>query len=209
MGLRIAQRKLMMKRFRLVSLLLTLLFLAWFASSAAAQTDKPLPETFVSDDETLTLRYPAGWVVEYEESGMVIIATSQDMIDLGDENVPPGEAAVAVLFSNTAADYMEEFFVGDDPVAILDNLIETVFSNNTGADVNIEFTTPVEITLNDMPAARSDGLFMGNHVFLIANEREDGSYSVIIGVTTVEELDKFEPKLLAIAESINFQPSSE
>lgn len=198
-----------MKRLHPVYLLLTLVTLAWFTSSVAAQTVKPLPETFVSDDETMTLRYPAGWVVEYQESGMVIIATSQDMFDLGDENVPPGEAAVAVLFSNTAAPYMEEFFVGADPVAILDNLIETVFSNNSGSDVNIEFTTPAETALNDMPAARSDGLFMGNHVFLIASEREDGNYSVVIGITTVEELDKFEPKLLAIAESINFQPPND
>jgi hypothetical protein len=198
-----------MKNFRPLYLLFTLVFLAWFASSAAAQTDKPLPETFVSDDESLTLRYPAGWAVEYEESGMVIVATSEEMFDLGDENIPPGEAAVAILLSNAAANDMDEFFVGDDPVAILDNLIKTVFSTGVDADMNIEFTPPIEISFNGLPAARSDGLFMGNHAFLIANEREDGNYSIIIGITTVDELDKFEPKLLAIAESINFQPPSE
>lgn len=195
----------MMKHFRPVCIFLTLLSLAWFASSVAAQTAKPLPETYVSDDETMTLRYPTGWVVETDQSGMVIVATSEEMIDLGDENLPPGEAAVAVLFSN-ADSFMDEFFAGDDPVAILDNLINTMFS--TGSDVNIEFTTPAEITFNDLPAARSDGLFMGNHAFLIVSALESGDYRLIIGITNQAELDKFEPKLLAIAESIRFQPSS-
>ena len=88
-GLRIVQRK-MMKYFRPVYLLLTLLSLAWFVSSATAQTARPLPETYVSDDETMTLRYPTGWVVETDQSGMVIVATSEEMIDLGDENLPSG-----------------------------------------------------------------------------------------------------------------------
>ncbi len=198
----------MMKHSHVVYALLTLMVLALLASSVAAQTSKPLPETFVSDDESMTLRYPSGWAVEYDQPGMVIVATNEELFDLGDENIPLGEAAVAVLFSNSGDSYMEEFFVGDDPAAILANVIDSVFSNG-GSDMNIEFTTPAETTFNELPAARSDGLFMGNHVFLIVNALDNGGYRLIIGITTMAELDKFEPKLLAIAESVNFQPPSD
>jgi hypothetical protein len=207
MDLGIAKGIMTMKHFRPLYLLLVLIFLAWFTSSAAAQTAKPLPETYVSDDETLTLRHPTGWVVETDQPGIVIVATSEEMIDLGDDNIPSGEAAVAMVFSNTGDSFMRELFIGDDPTAILNNFINTMFSN--GSDSDIEFTTPASTTFDELPAARSDGLFMGNHAFLILNEREDGSYSLIIGITTVDELDKFEPKLLAIAQSINFQPPND
>ena len=196
-----------MKRFRLLFLLLTVVLLGWVAASAAAQTARLLPETYVSDDESMTLRYPTGWVVESDQPGLFIVATSEDMLDLGNENVPAGEAAVAVLFSNADDQYLREYFVGDDPAAVLDNIIKTLFSSNT--DINVEFTNPTGTIFNDLPAARSDGLFMGNHVFLMVNALGNDVYSLIIGITTVSELDKFEPKLLAIAESVNYQPPGE
>lgn len=196
-----------MKRFRPVYALMTLIFLVWVASSAAAQSSKPLPESYVSDDETMTLRYPTGWVVESDQPGLLIVATSEEMVDFNNDTVPPGEAAVAVLFSNADDQYLREYFSGDDPVAVLDNIIKTLFSSDT--DINVEFTTPTATSFDDLRAARADGLFMGNHVFLIVSQDNSDVYRLIIGITTVAELDKFEPKLLAVAQSVNFQPPSE
>ncbi len=49
--------------------ILFLLFLPFPMVPVAAQSDKTLPEVFVSDDENITLRYPIGWVVRGRGAG--------------------------------------------------------------------------------------------------------------------------------------------
>jgi len=197
----------MMKRSCVLYALLTVLLLGLFTNAAAAQTTKLLPETYVTDDETMTLRYPTGWVIDSEQPGLVIVATSEDALDVGDETLPSGEAAVAVLFSSADDEYLREYFSGDDPVAVLDNIIDMLFS--VESDINVEITTPESMTFADYPAARAQGIYMDNRVLLIVADRGGDGFSLIIALAAESDFAKFEPKLLAIAESVNFLPPTE
>ena len=193
-----------MKRIRFIYIFLTMLLLGTLATSVVAQSAKLLPETYVSDDESMTLRYPTGWVIDSEQPGLVIVATSEDILDIGNETIPSGEAAVAVLFSSADDEYLREYFSGSDSVTVLDNIIKTLFSD--ASDINVEFTAPESITFADYPAARAQGIFLDNRVLLIVVDRGGDVFSLVIGISAESDFAKYEPKLLAIAESVNFLP---
>jgi hypothetical protein len=168
---------------------------------------KPLPETYVSDDEATTLRHPTGWIVWADQPGLVIVSTSDKPTLVGQENISPGEAAVVVLFSNADDGYLRAYFQGDDAAAILDHFIQTLFVPSMGNVV--EFGIPHDTHFADFPAVRSDGLFFDSSINVIVVDRGSGRYSLVVLLTTASEQTKFEPKLLAIAESVNYRPPSQ
>jgi hypothetical protein len=168
---------------------------------------KPLPETYVSADEMTTFRYPTGWTFDAEQPGLVIVGTSPKMLNFYDGTISSGDAAVFVFFSNAEDEYLRGYFADDDLVGVTAKLIDTLYSG--GGDPNVGFTTPSPTTFADFPALRSDGSFLGNHIFLIVVERPEHIFSMVIGFAAESELKKFEPKLLAIAESVNYRPPSQ
>jgi hypothetical protein len=186
-----------MKPFRYFYALFLLLLLA---VPAAAQEIKPLPQSFASGDERLTLRYPRGWVVDAENGGFAVVASDESLFDLSDEPVPPGEAAVALMFV-AEDDVLRELLQGDTPEAILETVIRTLQSPD-GPKVG----EPYSLSFNDLPAARADGELNGNQIFFLVVKRNDGMYQVVIAVSAEGEMAKFEPKLLAIAASANYLP---
>lgn len=170
---------------------------------AVAQA-KPLPETYVSDDEVTTLRYPEGWVVWADQPGIVIVSTSDKPMLVGQENITPGEAAVVVLFSNADDAYLRDYFDGSDAGDILDHIIQTLFVASMGDTV--EFGSQRAVQFGDDPAVRSDATFFDSSMFVMVVNRGAGLYSLVVGLSTTLEQPKFEPKLLAIAESVTYRP---
>src|SRR5262245_5064949 len=104
-----------MKRISLAFLLLLIMFP--LVTLADAQ---PLPETYISDDGTLTLHYPAGWMIQADQPGLVVVATDESLLRIGEETIPSGEAVVAMLFSNADDAYLRAYFSGDDSITVLD-----------------------------------------------------------------------------------------
>ena len=192
-----------MNRFRALYALLPVLILGLIAFPAAAQTAKPLPETYVSEDERLTLRYPTGWIVDNDQQGTVLVATHEDLFDLNDDPVPSGEAAVGIIFLNPGGEtFPTELLDGDDPLSILNRIVGDIFTS----DDETELSPPETMFFADHPAARTDGSVAGNPVFLILVDNGDKNYSLIVGIAAPGELAKVEPKLLAIAESAHYLP---
>jgi hypothetical protein len=182
----------LMKRY-----LYVLLFLFMFVP-AAAQDHKPLAETFVSDDERLTLHYPSGWVIE-AMSGQVVIASDEALFEISTE-VPAGEGALGVIIFDDPTTN-ESLFVGEDIVGKLEYLIE----NLIGSSPDYVLSTDVEgLTVNDRDAAYTDGQLSGNEVFVLLVDHGEERYLFMIGLAAPGEMERFEPKLKAIAESVNF-----
>jgi len=199
----------MMKQKHVLYVLFVTVVLAVFAFPVAAQSTaaKPLPESYVSEDENLTLRYPSGWVIQNDTPEATVIATDESLFDLGNEEIPSGEAALAVVFLDFGGELSETLVLGDDPLSILNSLVTGVFK--TGDETtDAELGTPETITFADHPAARVDGTITGNAVFLIIVDQGDKNYLLYVGVTSADEMPKFEPKLLAIAESVHHVPSA-
>jgi hypothetical protein len=188
------------------ALILTLLS-TLFALPAAAQStaSKPLAETFVSDDENLTFRYPSGWVIQNDRQGQVVIATDESLFSLSADKVSSGQGALGILFLDQSSDQSELLVLGDDPISILNSLVKMLFEQG---DTHAELETPEATTLNDHAAARVDGTFDGNAIFLMLVDQGDKNYVLYVGITAASEMPKFEPKLLAIAESVHYVPST-
>lgn len=192
-----------MNQKRLFYVLLLTLLLAVFAFPVAAQSSKPLPETYVSEDENLTLRYPSGWAIQTDTPGQVVIATDESLFNLNDEQIPSGKAALGVLFLDSSNDLSQILVLGDDPISILNALVKALFEQG---DTQVALGTPVALTFADHPAARVDGTFSGNAIFLMIVDQGDKNYVLLVGITSADEMPKFEPKLLAIGESVHYIP---
>src|SRR5215216_6114379 len=106
-----------MKRKHLFYVVVLTLLSALFALPTAAQStaSKPLPETYVSDDENLTFRYPSGWVVQNDTQGQLVIATDESLFDLSADEVPSGQGALGILLLDKGSDLSQFMVLGDDP----------------------------------------------------------------------------------------------
>jgi hypothetical protein len=93
--------------------------------------------------------------------------------------------------------------VGDDPLSILNAFTKTVFESD---DSEVTLGTPAAQTFADHPAARVDGTFAGSDLFLMVVDQGGKHYALYIGLTAAGEMPKFEPKLLAIGESVHYLP---
>ena len=152
----------------------------------------------------MTVRYPTGWVIDVQQPGSVIVATSQEVLDLEDNTVPSGEAALAIAFIDDEQGILRDYLDSGDLMEMMNNLTKNVFEAES--DPQLVFTEPSSMTFMGFAAVRSDAVFLGTHVFIIMSERDDMVFNFVIGLTAAAEFDKFEPKLLAIAESAQYMP---
>jgi Tol biopolymer transport system component len=182
-------------------LLLLITILVWCAVPTLAQ--EALSETYVSSDERLTMRYPEGWVVVDEDDGIVVLATDESLAGGIDDAIPTGEAGLALFFSDTGPLAEEGIFDEGTPSGVLDAVIALIQedSENVG-----RFSNPVAFTVGGRSGARSTGTAEGNDVLLVATDMGDDVFGVAVGITAAGDLDRFESKLLAIIESINYAP---
>ncbi len=179
---------------------LLLMLMVFIAIPSLLLAQESLTETYVSPDERLTLRYPEGWIVNTEDEGITLIATSEGMVDAIDDAVPVGEAAMALLFSdNDPTD--EQLFESETPSAILSRFVELI-----GESGDARFTEPVRYMLAGLEGARATGRLDSNEVLVIALDLGDGVFEVAIAVTASGEMDRFEGKMIAILESVNYLP---
>jgi WD40 repeat protein len=179
-----------------------LLGLLLWPSLLLAQGD--LTQTFASEDERMTLRYPEGWFALTESDGFTIIATREDLADFsGDVQLPSGEAALALIFSDNPPDSDQDLFVGDTPSEIMSRVLDVL--RETNEEVG-RFSNPEALVISDNDAARIEGDIGGNDVVIFVMDLGNDLYNLMIGVTAPDELEKFEPKFLAIAASINYAP---
>lgn len=192
-----------MKSIRTLFTVLLLTIFAVFALPVSAQTTRTLPQTYVSEDERLTLRYPAGWVLESDSPDQVFVATDASLFDIDDETVPPGQAAFGLLLLDGDYDLASMLGVDDDPLAILNAFTKSVFPS----DDEVTLSTPEVLTFADHPAARVDGAYVGSDLFLMVVDQGDKHYALYIALTAAGEMPKFEPKLLAIGESVHYLSS--
>jgi hypothetical protein len=181
----------------------TLFLLLLLVVPTVAQNHESLPETFVSDDERLTMRYPSGWVVQNPSQGQVLVGTSSDTLMMSSSDLPSGEAGMILLFLTANQAFVDaEIFVSGDPVASLSGFMNTI---TAGANEDVAFSPPEATTFGVNPAARADGHVNNNDAFIVLVEYDD-TLAIIVGLVAGGEMGKYEPKLLAIAESVNYAP---
>ncbi|MEO8611493.1 MAG: hypothetical protein ABI690_26580 [Chloroflexota bacterium] len=172
----------------------------------ARADSKPLPETYVSDDGVTTFQYPTGWTIDVQHPGLVTVSSKDHPFLFGSDFMSQGEAAVMVIFSDAADAYFREYFEADNPAAMMNHIIQKVFAANLRGD--LKFTALETIQFGDFPAVHTSTTFRDNNFSAILADRGNGLYTLAIGITTISASEKYAPKLLAIAESVTYQPPS-
>lgn len=177
------------------------ILLAWLAVivPAAAQDTKLLDETFVTEDERLTLRYPSGWVVESSIDGQVLVATDESLFRINSA-IPTGGGALGIIIFEDE-EMNELIFVGEDIVEKLTYLIDTLLADSPDYDL---LSGAEGLTLNDREAAFATGRLSENEVFILLVDYGDDRLLFMVGLTAPDDMARFQPKLLAIAESVNY-----
>jgi hypothetical protein len=190
-----------MNRFRVFYALLLMLVVPLVAQAE----DKLLPETFISDDGTLSLHYPTGWYANMIADGQVWVSTTRIPYQFGEDDVPSGEAGVSVSYMMNNRTIDSRLLQGSDPLVILNNLVN---SASSWANEELRFDEPESATFADHTAARVKGWLGHNEVFILVVRHGLDQFSLVVGYAPSGELDKVEPKLLAIAESAIYQTPS-
>jgi len=179
-----------------------LFILALLATPAAAQSDsRTLSETYTSDDQLLTVHYPTGWYANSEIDGQVHIATTEDTIRLDTDRLESGSAGVTIMYALGKRPFNSAAVKRTNPLAILNSIIDGYTSYGT----RLRFDEAAEITFSDHPAARVNGRVRGNEFFIIVVNDAVDHFILVLGYAAHNELSRYEPKLLAIAESADYQ----
>jgi WD40 repeat protein len=163
-----------------------------------------LTQTYVSPDERLTLRYPEGWFVNAEDEIALIFSTQEDIAAGIDDTIPPGEAALALFFSDSEVLADEDIFADGTAAGGIQRLTALLAEDND--DVGA-FSVPATLDLGGRSGARSIGSVEDNDVLLLALELDGGVFAMAIGITSAGDLERFEAKMLAILESVNYLPA--
>jgi len=174
---------------------------------ATAQTvSLPLEASTVDDEgNTVSLNYPEGWIKQ-EAGGQIIVATDQEIIDGGGDNVQaePGQALAAISAIPPSA--VGLFLPDTEPSATA--ILEVFIQFTAGGEDAPEFGDMTEFTIDGKSAVRTIATNQEGGDFILMSVELDGSYAVILGGVAKDEVDAQLPTFEAIAGSISIETAS-
>ncbi len=191
---------------RLLFLLAILLVAACSTTPSSTTLTVPtLDQTYTSGDGTLTFRYPAGWVTR-ESEGQIFLGTNAEVLESTGSSAPatPGQFAAAVIVFPTAS--VTGLGAQAGPLDVVSAFAPFLSgASETAGDTSPPvFGDPIAITIGSRRAARVEGTSGADQALLIALELESGVFAILAGGSAPGELARFEPTLLAIAETMQY-----
>ncbi len=203
-----------MRRLTPLIVLVVLFVLAAFAYNrlaAPAETNVPstLDKTYTSTDGTLTFNYPAGWVIR-EEAEQIFLATSDQMLQSTGSSaaVTPGQFVVGIIVFPAAR--VPGLGAETGPLDVLSAFAPFLSgASETAGDANVpSFGSESEITIGSRRAARAEGTSGADQSLLIVLEVQPEVFTVMAAGSAAGELARFEPTLLAIAETMQYSETT-
>jgi hypothetical protein len=161
-----------------------------------------LPEgllPFTSENDSLTLRYPPGWVT-LEMIGMVALANAYDAVQFQSTALAPGSI---MLFVYQPEAYLMLFEPQDITATALE-IAQMWVTDETPGSIG----EPMNITIGDRKAVRVDFMTENEAGFVIALEF-DGTIIPVLVRGTVNALADTEATALPILESIQYTAPEE
>jgi hypothetical protein len=195
---------------RLLLLLAVLLVAACSTTPSNIPSGTPtLDQTYTSGDGSLTFRYPAGWVTR-ESEGQIFLGTNAEVLESTGSSAAatPGQFAAAVIvFPTTSVAGLGAEAGPLDVVSAFAPFLSG--ASETAGDTNPPvFNDPTSITIGSRRAARVEGTSGADQALLIALELESGVFAILAGGSAAGELTRFEPTLLAIAETMEYSSAA-
>jgi len=165
-----------------------------------------LSESYNSDG--ITLKYPAGWVIEGAAApgGPIILANNQATLDVAKSGTTTSIAAgqqVIFVLPFVGETFQALSAVVKSPVDLLTQMGPAMSSAESG----LTFGTPTETTVGGKAAARASGSSDNGDAQIIAINLGDSGYIMVMGGTGKGEMGGLEGTLNAVAESVNVAAS--
>jgi len=187
--------------------LLLALLIASCGTNLTNSTPGPamLDQNYTSADGTLTFNYPSGWVIR-ESEGQVFLATSEPLLaSTGSAaTVTPGQFALGIIVFPAAS--VEGLGAEAGPSDVASAFAPFLAGEGqTAGDTNPPvFGDPTAFTIGSRRAARIEGTSGADQALLIVLELEPGLFAILAGGSAPGELARFEPTLIAIAETMRY-----
>jgi hypothetical protein len=164
-------------------------------------TPPDLSETFLSENQTLSFDYPAGWFVK-EETGIITLASVN--LDPNEVTLAEDEAAGFVFHPD-----ITRFLIGADtpldeaPAALVESLVTVV---GAGDEEETLFDDPITDEINGHRAIQQVVRGDKTDLFIIVLEWDDGTRVAMTLGTASGNIEPFIPILLGMAESVEYTP---
>lgn len=180
--------------FRLLVLLIVLL-LAACGSPSTGPTPAALGQSLTAEDGTFTFQYPDGWYAQVI-SGQVTIANNQTAAE---NSFPTPGQFVARMFTgpiSAVAGLTDQ----STPTEVLQRFAESLG--------DLQFGAPADLTIGPYPAARIEGSSPEGQGIILALNLGGGNYGIVSAVSAPGEMPQYEPTLLTILATLQYQPPS-
>lgn len=158
-----------------------------------------LEESFRSNDRSTRFDYPAGWIVEELNNGVILIVNVEEVFNVDPNDLTSGMFSMSLVVTTvedmgapagtTAASFLPalvDFIEGQDPPGVMG--------------------TSEEIEIGGQPAARSLGTQGGNDLALVIVDLDEGVLAVSIATSDEGEMDQFLDVMDAIMASVQYTP---
>jgi hypothetical protein len=189
---------------RLLALLIIVLA-ACAANPVATPNPTTLDQTYTSADGALTFNYPTGWAVR-EEAEQVFLATNDQLLQStgASATATPGQFAIGIIvFASNRVPGLSEDAA---PLDVLSAFAPFLSGASEAAEdpSAATFGQSTEITVGSRRAARAEGSSGADQTLLVVLELQPGVFSIIGANSAPGELARFEPTLLAIAQTMQY-----
>jgi hypothetical protein len=158
-----------------------------------------LEETFVSDDASFAIQYPAGWSITPSENGSSIVvgtdSAAAETLQTAEPTLNPGQQGVLIVFGTPAV------ITGNQPVdASLEGVIR--YFQAQLATFYLVRGSPQYFMLNGRLASQFEFTGDGFDGLMIIVELAEGTqYAVVAGAAAKGELEEFRPTIESMAAS--------
>lgn len=157
----------------------------------------PLDETYTSEDDTFTFRYPSDWILQ-DEQALITLADSRATIESFDNGEFLPDHVIVFIYKPV---WVENFLQGSST--------HTSHSGQEYAEafmdaINEPHSQPTAQDLGNRSVIQSrieNGSYDG--LFIAFNIAED-SFVGFLAATAKDEFETFEPTVMAIAESLDY-----
>lgn len=176
-------------------ILLIALILAACGSPSGSPTPAALGKTLAAEDGTFSFQYPDGWYAQVI-AGQVTIASSQAAAE---NSFPTPGQFVARMFTgpiSAVAGLTDQ----STPTEVLQRFAESLG--------DLQFGTPADLTIGPHPAARIEGSSPEGQGIILALNLGSGHYGIVSAVSAPGEMAQYEPTLLTILATLQYQPPS-
>ncbi|MBL8155834.1 MAG: hypothetical protein JNM70_16750 [Anaerolineae bacterium] len=175
-------------------LIIALLFAAC-GSPTGSPTPSALGQTLTAEDGTFSFQYPTGWYAQVI-SGQVTIANNQTAAE---NSFPTPGQFVARMFTgpiSAVAGLTDQ----STPTEVLQRFAESLG--------DLQFGAPADLTIGPYPAARVEGSSPEGQGIILALNLGGGHYGIVSAVSAPGEMAQYEPTLLSILATLQYQPPS-